>query len=134
MSNKTYAGEWLTLAERNLETARLLIRENHFTDIIAIELQQVLEKSFKAVFALEGEKIPRTHSLLLLYDFVVDHFEIDCLNVEDLVTISDYYESERYPGPKYYLPSIVEVSDYLEMIEKVFLTISDYVRNFKDRS
>ncbi|RCW30053.1 hypothetical protein DFO77_12465 [Marinilabilia salmonicolor] len=36
MSNKTYAGEWLTLAERNLKTARLLIRENHFTDIITI--------------------------------------------------------------------------------------------------
>lgn len=52
MSNNTYAREWLTLAERNLETARLLIRENHFTDIIAIELQQVLEKCFKSVFAL----------------------------------------------------------------------------------
>lgn len=73
MSNKTYASEWLTLSERNLETARLLIRENHFTDIIAIELQQVLEKCFKAVFALKGEKIPKTHSLPLLYEFVVEN-------------------------------------------------------------
>jgi HEPN domain-containing protein len=132
MSNKTYAREWLTLAERNLETAKLLIRENHFTDIIAIELQQILEKCFKAVFALKGEKIPRTHSLLLLHDFVVQHLEIKCLSVDDLVTISDYYESERYPGPKYYLPSDAEVSYYFEIIGKVFFTISDYISNCKD--
>jgi len=32
MPNKTYALEWMGLALRNLETARLLIREEHFTD------------------------------------------------------------------------------------------------------
>lgn len=37
MPNQTYALEWLNLAKRNLDTARLLIRENHYTDSIAIE-------------------------------------------------------------------------------------------------
>jgi HEPN domain-containing protein len=36
MPNRTYALEWLNLAKRNLDTARLLIRENHYTDSIAI--------------------------------------------------------------------------------------------------
>ena len=49
MPNQTYALEWLNLAKRNLDTARLLIRENHYTDSIAIEIQQTIEKSFKAV-------------------------------------------------------------------------------------
>jgi len=31
MPNQTYALEWLNHANRNLQTARLLIRENHFT-------------------------------------------------------------------------------------------------------
>ena len=31
MPNQTYALEWLNLAKRNLDTARLLIRENHYT-------------------------------------------------------------------------------------------------------
>jgi len=133
MSNNTYAREWLTLAERNLETARLLIRENHFTDIIAIELQQVLEKCFKSVFALRGEKIPKTHSLQLLYEFVVENCDIgDGLSIEDLVTISDYYESERYPGPKYYLPTDIEVSNYFEIIENVFSTIKEYIATIED--
>jgi HEPN domain-containing protein len=45
MPNITYAREWLQLAKRNLETARLLLREDHFTDSIAIELQQTIEKN-----------------------------------------------------------------------------------------
>jgi len=36
MPNTTYALEWLSHANRNLETARLLLRENHYTDSIAI--------------------------------------------------------------------------------------------------
>jgi len=49
MPNKTYALEWLNLAYKNLETARLLVRENHFTDSIAIEVQQSIEKSFNKI-------------------------------------------------------------------------------------
>jgi HEPN domain-containing protein len=45
MPNKTYALEWLHLADRHFETARLLLRENHFTDSIAIEIHQAIEKA-----------------------------------------------------------------------------------------
>ena len=40
MPNQTYALEWIDLARKNLETAKLLVRENHYTEIIAIEIQQ----------------------------------------------------------------------------------------------
>ncbi len=62
MPNQAYALEWLSLAKKNLDTARLLIRENHYTDSIALEIHQTIEKSFKAVFAYHGVTIPRTHS------------------------------------------------------------------------
>jgi len=32
MPNQTYALEWLNLAKRNMDTARLLICEYHYTD------------------------------------------------------------------------------------------------------
>ena len=70
MPNRTYAIEWYELAYRNLETARVLIRERHFTDSIALEIHQALEKSFKAIFAYHGISIPRTHALPLLFSFV----------------------------------------------------------------
>ncbi|WP_297087915.1 hypothetical protein [uncultured Draconibacterium sp.] len=40
MPNTTYALEWLRFARKNLETAKLLICEHHYTDSIAIEIQQ----------------------------------------------------------------------------------------------
>lgn len=87
MSNKTFAREWLVLAKKNLETARLLIRENHFTDIIAIEIQQTLEKSFKAIFAFHSEKIPRTHSLEVLYNSVQKNVELKDITIDDIITL-----------------------------------------------
>jgi HEPN domain-containing protein len=48
MPNYQYASEWLNFARKHLETAELLYRENHYPDIIAIELHQTIEKSFKA--------------------------------------------------------------------------------------
>ena len=120
MGNKTYAKEWLSLAGKNLETAQLLIRENHFTDIIAIEVQQVLEKSFKAVFAYHGKKTPRTHSLQVLYNFVQENFELHEISIDDIIAISDYYETQRYPGPKYFLPSFEEVKHSMVIAENVY--------------
>jgi HEPN domain-containing protein len=75
MPNKTYALEWMDVAYKNMETARLLIRENHFTDSIAIELHQTIEKSFKAIYAYLGITIPRTHSLMLLFNFVEENIQ-----------------------------------------------------------
>ena len=38
---------------RDIETAILLDRENHYTDVIAIDIQQAIEKSLKAVYAFQ---------------------------------------------------------------------------------
>ena len=94
MPNKIYANEWLNLSEKNLETARLLLRENHFTDIIAIEIHQTIEKAFKAVLAFHGLKIQRTHSLPLLYNLINPFLLLPDVTLEELVVISDYYETE----------------------------------------
>lgn len=119
MPNKTYALEWIELAKKNLETARILIRENHFTDSIAIEIQQTLEKAFKAVFAYYSKVIPRTHSLPILFNFVKEKIEIEKDIIDDLFVISDYYETDRYPGPRYFVPSREEVESYFYFVEKL---------------
>lgn len=40
MPNQKLAREWLAFAEKNIETALLLNRENHYTDVISIDIQQ----------------------------------------------------------------------------------------------
>jgi HEPN domain-containing protein len=49
MPNRSYALEWLEMARRNLETAQLLFDVNHYTDVIAVDIQQTIEKTFKAL-------------------------------------------------------------------------------------
>ncbi len=126
MPNKTYALEWMELACKNMETARLLIRENHYTDSIAIEIQQAIEKVFKAVYAYLGIKIPRTHALMLLFNFVAEHVKLD-INPEDIIVISDYYETDRYPGAKYSIPSRNEVEEYIIIAENIYQKIKSFI-------
>ncbi|HAQ21334.1 MAG TPA: hypothetical protein DCR40_19195 [Prolixibacteraceae bacterium] len=127
MPNKSYALEWLQLANRNLETARLLLRENHFTDSIAIELQQSIEKAFKAIYAFYGISIPRTHALPILYNFVSEKIGFEELVIDDIITISDYYETDRYPGPRYVMPSRPEVEQFFILAENVVEKINAYI-------
>ena len=110
MPNKAYAIEWLDRSKRNLDTAVLLFSHNHYTDVIAIDIHQTLEKAFKAVNAYYGISIPRTHMLLPLFEFVITKIEISGVTIDDILIISDYYETDRYPGPKYFLPSIEETA------------------------
>ena len=123
MPNKAYALEWLNLAKKNLDTARLLIKENHYTDSIALEIHQTIEKSFKAVFAYHSIAIPRTHSLTILFRFVCEKIQIDESRIDELIVISDYYETDRYPGPKYIIPSRTEVETNFEYAEELYFKI-----------
>lgn len=129
MPNRTYALEWLNIAHKNLETAHLLLRENHYTDSIAIEIQQALEKSFKAVYAYYGISIPRTHSLTVLFSIVNEKIPSEEIDIEDIITISDYYETDRYPGPKYFVPSREEVDHYFLFAEQLFKKIDEFINS-----
>ena len=127
MPNLSYALEWLNLANKNLQTARLLIRENHFTDSIAIEIQQTIEKSFKTIFAYYGISIPRTHALTILFNFVKDKIQLDDIDIDVIITISDYYETDRYPGPRYVIPSRDEVEHFFPFAEQLYGKIEEHI-------
>jgi len=127
MPNKTYALEWIQLANRNLATPRLLLRENHFTDSIAIELQQTIEKAFKAIYVFYGISIPRTHALPILYNFVSEKIVFEELVIDDIITISDYYETDRYPDPRYVIPSRNEVEQFFVLAENLLEQINIYI-------
>ena len=127
MSNKTYAIEWLDISKRYLDTAVLLFRHNHYSDVIAIDIHQTLEKAFKAVYAYYGISIPRTHALLPLYEFAVTKIEINGVTIDDILIISDYYETDRYPGPKYFLPSNEETAKNLDLAKIIFNAIDKHI-------
>jgi len=117
----------MNLAYKNLETARLLINEKHFTDRIAIEIHQSIEKSFKAIYAYFGETIPKTHSLMVLFSFVEKHVLPINIDLDDIIVISDYYETDRYPGPRYSIPTREEVEKHFDMAETIYDKIMSFI-------
>ncbi len=123
MPNKKLASEWFEFAVRDIETAILLNRENHYTDVIAVDIQQAIEKAMKAIYAFNGEKIPRTHSLDVLFNYVSGYIDWKDVEIKDLIMVNDYYQTERYPGPKYFMPD----RDEIKLAIQVAKTILDQV-------
>ncbi len=127
MPNLFIAKEWLEHSGKNLETAILLYKADHYTDVIAIDIQQSIEKALKAVYAFYHTKIPRTHALPLLFNFVIQHIEFIDISIDDIIRISDYYETDRYPGPRYFIPSKEEIGESLIIAENIYNSISKHI-------
>ncbi len=63
--------EWLAFSERNLRAMRTLsAAADEHPEAVVFWAQQVVEKSLKAVLALEGSRAPRTHDLAVLVQMV----------------------------------------------------------------
>ena len=129
MPNYQYASEWLDFARKHLETANLLFRENHYADIIAYELHQTIEKAFKAVLAYNAVKLIRTHNLMELHKECCNYLDLSTIDLDNLIEINDYYENERYPGPKYTLPSMDEIDRNMKLCYDIYTLISSYIHN-----
>lgn len=127
MPNQTYALEWIDLARKNLETAKLLFREKHYTEIIAIEIQQSIEKMLKAILAYHGIRIPKLHDIVELQKQCNEHINLTGVKIDDLIEINDYYESERYPGPKFNMPTMNEIKKNIIVAESIFKQVSDFI-------
>lgn len=130
MPNKKIANEWLDFALRNLETAILLNSQNHYTDVIAVDIQQAIEKALKAVFAFNGEKIPRTHSLDILFNYASESILFENVDIKSLLIVSDYYQAERYPGPKYFMPAREEIDNSLELAKTIFSQVKNFINRY----
>ena len=127
MPNYQYACEWLDFARKHLETANLLFRENHYTDIIAYELHQTIEKAFKAVLAYNAVKLIRTHNLMELHKECCKYLDLSTIDLDTLIEINDYYENERYPGPKYTLPTMDEIDRNVKLCDDIYTLILRYL-------
>ncbi len=120
MPNRPYAFEWLNVSKHNLDTAKLLFKENHYTDIIGVEIQQATEKAIKALIAYHNIKIPRDHDLVKLYFMIERFLPIAEEDIVKLRIISDFYKDDRYPNPRYMLPTKEEISETLAFSDHLF--------------
>ena len=128
MQNKSIASEWLELAKRNLDAAKILFKEKHFNDVIGIELHQSIEKCLKAVPAFHGKTVLKTHDLIVLLSIAEEYIIIENDLKRSLETATDYYVENRYPGGGFnFLPSDKEIEELIESADYVYKTVKEYI-------
>ena len=97
--------DWVFFAERDLETAEILIKNDApLTNIIAFHCQQAIEKYLKAFLVKNEIPIVKTHDLIKLNDMIK---EIEDLGIDEkkLIVINEVYIETRYPGDIGLLPN-----------------------------
>ena len=56
-----------------------------------------------------------------------DKIQLDEIDIEVIITISDYYETDRYPGPRYIIPSREEVEHFFLFAEQLYAKIEKHI-------
>lgn len=115
--------EWFEKGEHDITGARILFESNHFTDTIAMLIQQAIEKYLKGYLIFHGWKLMKIHDLVKLlaetikFDQGFEKFEDDCRR------ISEYYFESRYPLGRTTNYSIEEIKNSLEIAEAIIRKI-----------
>ena len=128
MPNKSIANEWLELAKRNLDAAKILFKEKLFNDVIGIELHQSIEKSLKAIPAFQNKTVLKTHDLIVLLSHAEKFIQFDPDMRKLLERATDYYVENRYPGGGFnFLPSDNEIENVFETANYIYRTVNEYI-------
>jgi HEPN domain-containing protein len=91
--------------ELDLRTMEKLLGDEHLTCIVAFHAQQLVEKTFKAIFEELCLDIPKIHSLLALWKKIVPFWpEFFGVDEDTLRRLDLLYIDARYPGNLGLLP------------------------------
>lgn len=132
MKNDTLAKEWIRRAQSNLARAKI----GKSSDMIVYEdlvfdCQQVAEKSLKGLLIASGIDFPKTHSIGLLIDILLNNKIIIPDYVDNADFLTEYAVITRYPG---IYEEIIE-GDYLlaiETAEKVLKWVDEQIDHIEE--
>jgi HEPN domain-containing protein len=117
-----YAGDWLRIAERDLQRVELLLNAKD-PEAAGFFLQQAVEKSLKAFLLSRGWQLQRIHDLeallnqALMYLPAIEEFRA----VYQKVT--GFYVLDRYPFLTQTGISVEEVSTALQQVKALIETL-----------
>lgn len=121
--NRTAAIEWLRIAYHDLKSAQILFEANHYTDSIGNDLQQSLEKTLKAIIAHQNQRIPKSHDLLEICEYIAGCISLEESQIVLLAKATEYHKEDRYPNPNYSLPPREEIREVLQFTEELFVKV-----------
>lgn len=111
--------EWFERGKHDLETAKLLYKEQGYADTIAHHIQQSIEKYLKGFLVFKGIAPKKTHDLVQLIGGIIK----DNPSFEEFVDFCDkatrYYLEDRYPPGPPVMYSYEEIKESLELACKL---------------
>lgn len=87
---------WIAKADSDLATAELVVNAGGPFDTACYHAQQAIEKCLKAVLAVGGAAIPRTHNLEELADRANEAMPPLALDADELAEITPFAVELRY--------------------------------------
>lgn len=94
---KELARRWLAFADKDRQTCEQIKESRGLRAIAAFHVQQMIEKSLKAILVCQGQNPPRTHDLVRLAALVTAAVGKSVVNPDELERINQYYTFSRYP-------------------------------------
>ena len=94
---KELAKHWLTFADKDRQTCEQLKDMPGLRTIAAFHVQQMIEKSLKAILVCQDRNPPRIHDLARLAALVTATTGELVVDTDELERINQYYTLSRYP-------------------------------------
>jgi HEPN domain-containing protein len=97
-NSKKSVPEWFVKGDHDIETALFLFEKHKHTDIIAVLVQQAIEKYLKGYLIYHGWKLKKIHDL---QELINEATKIDKgfeTFLDPCIKISKFYIDTRYPG------------------------------------
>ena len=108
---------WMQKGESDRLTASLIAQSPGPYDTACFHTQQAVEKYLKAVIALTGSPIPRTHDLADIYDLCLAVEPALVLDRNEIAVLTPYAVQLRYnPG---FWPDQATAQQALAMVDRV---------------
>ncbi len=117
---------WVEKGNRDLITAKKLLKESGFKDIIYFHAQQACEKILKAYLIHFNREYPKTHDIENLIELLLG-FDPELKNwKENAAILSSYAVGIRYPD--FDIPTQEDTEKAVEFSEEIFNYISQLLK------
>ncbi len=129
MSDRTkIVEEWFDKGKHDIEGAEILFESGHYTDTIAMLIQQAIEKYLKGFLLFNGWRLEKIHDLEKLVTEAVVFEPTFEVYLDFARKITTYYIEERYPpGPAVDYPR-EEIEESLAIANKIIEKIKEVTK------
>ena len=131
---KKQVESWLFLADKDLMTAEIVLKEDDpLTNIAAFHCQQTIEKYLKAYLIEKDIPLLKTHDLIKLYGMITSIKDLG-IDEKKLIAINEVYIESRYPGEigsmPDGMPTTEQAKEFVEYAQEIKQIICDALKEF----